>query len=349
MAQKGRHTLAKPFFRRGLDAEIRLGGVPRIAIIGLGLMGSYYLKLLRERLNVKVEAVCDVDPKKLESVNVPRKYRDFVEMLNEGGFDGVIIATPPLYHKDPAIEALRRGYYVMLEKPMAPNLRDALEIYRAAKGRNKLMLSFSLRYHHLYQRVKQRVDELGGVVHQWHIGMGALPSTPWIGKRSVSGGMLAEHGVHVIYYQVWYAGNVEEVYAHTAQVTRGIEIEDSATLIMKHRGGAVSVYMQSWVGGHSWRKWGVQAKLGRVTVEGYLGGEYSISRVGGDVVESGRFEEPPEHMYVEQLRHFVECIENGWRPITNEEDGIAVQQIVEAAYRSVSTAKPIKLPLPEVL
>lgn len=43
----------------------------------------------------------------------------------------------------------------------------------------------------------------------------------------------------------------------------------------------------------------MQAKLGRVTVEGYLGGEYSISRVGGDVVESGRFEEPPEHMYVE--------------------------------------------------
>ena len=66
----------------------------RIAIVGLGLMGSYYLKLLRDVLKTPVEAVCDVDPKRLEEVKAPRKYRDFREMLSEGGFDGVIVATP---------------------------------------------------------------------------------------------------------------------------------------------------------------------------------------------------------------------------------------------------------------
>ena len=43
------------------------------------------------------------------------------------------------------MEALKKGYYVMLEKPMASNLGDALEIYRAAKGLGRLMVSFTLR------------------------------------------------------------------------------------------------------------------------------------------------------------------------------------------------------------
>jgi len=312
-------------------------------------MGLYYARLLREKLGVEVEAVCDIDPKKLEEFNALRRFRDFRKMLEEGGFDGVIVATPPLYHREPTVEALKRGFYVMVEKPLASNLEDALEIYRAAYGKNRLMISFSLRYHHLYQKVKRILeDRLGGVVQQWHVSLGLLPSNPWIGRKRVSGGMLAEHGVHVIYYQVWYAGDVEEVYAHTRRVTTGIDIEDLALMVMKHRGGAVSMYLQSWIGGHRWRKWGVEAEKGRITVEGYLEGEYSVSTSRGDLVEKGVFNEPPEHMYVEQLRHFIECIENGWRPLTNEEDGIVVQQIVEAAYRSSESGKPVKLPLPEL-
>ena len=320
----------------------------KIGIIGLGWMGSLHYKLLRESLGIDVVAVCDIDESRLEEPkkNRVRVYRDYREMLEEGGFDGVIIATPPKFHKEQAIEALKRGFYVLLEKPMAKDLKEAMEIYNIAKGKNRLMIAFSLRFHELYTKIKEYIDqELGDIVYQWHIALGRIPSYPWIGDREFSGGMLNENGVHVLYYQMWYAGEVDEVYATSRTLQQGISIEDNIALYMKHRNGATSVFIQSWSGGHRWRKWGLVALRGRVTVEGYLGGSYTVSRMDGSIVEEKNFDKPIEDMYIAQLKHFIECIENSWRPIVNEEDGIKIQQIVEAAYLSSRESKPIKLPL----
>ncbi len=322
----------------------------RLALVGLGSMGEIHYRLLLERLSDVAElvAVCDVDESRLAepSKRGIRVYRDYHALLSEGGFDGIIIATPPHLHREQSIEALKQGLYVLLEKPMATNLRDALEIYNAAKGKNRLMIAFSLRFHELYQKVKKYLEsELGNVVTQWHIALGKVPPTPWIGKRELSGGMLCENGVHVVYYQMWYAGEVVEVYASSRTLTPGLEIEDNISLTMKHRSGAVSMFIQSWSGGHRWRKWGLVAEKGRVTVEGYLNGDYTVSRSDGTTIESGNFGKPFEEMYINQLRHFIECIANGWRPIVNEENGMAVQQVVEAAYISSREGRPVKLPL----
>ncbi len=319
---------------------------PKIGLIGVGAMGSYLLEILMTRLKDEVEVVaaCDEDKdklKKAEELGVGRLYSDYLELLDKEELDGVIIATPPWLHKEQAIESLKRGLYVLLEKPMATNLNDALEISRHAS--NRLMVAFSLRFHNLYRKVKNYLNsDLGSVVTQWHIALGKVPSTKWIGDIKLSGGMVNENSIHVLYVFYWYAGRVKEVYASTWRLTPNITIEDNAAVMLKHDGGAVSTLIQSWTTSHRWRKWGVQAKEGTVTCEGYLTGEYRISRQG-NMLEEGVFDEPIENIYINELRSFLNSIINNEKPEVNEEDGIHIHKVIDSIYRSSREGKPIQV------
>ncbi len=323
--------------------------VVKLGIVGVGFMGGTLLELLKKEFasRAQVVAVCDVADQALEkarSLGVEKLYKDYDEMLDKESLDAVIVATPPHLHREHAIKALRRGLYVLLEKPMARNLEEAKEI--AAHAGNRLMIAFSLRFHELYQMVKNYLDrELGEVLFQWHVALGKIPPMPWVGKKEISGGMINEHTVHVLYIFRWYAGEVREVIARTWTIQSGIDIEDNAAVTLIHENGAVSQLVQSWSGGHRWRKWGVQAKNGRVTVEDYLVGLYRVSRNDGSVIAEGEFNKPVEHLWINELRAFLDSVENGWKPEPNEVDGLRVQEIVEAIYRSAQSGTVVKLPL----
>ncbi len=319
---------------------------PRIGLVGVGTMGYIHLKLLTTELRdlATVVAVCDVSDdalRRARELGVENLYGDYDEMLERESLDAVIIATPPYLHREQAIKALRKGLYVLLEKPMGVTLEDALEIARYAG--NRLMIAFSLRYHNLYRKVKSYLDDmLGKPLMQWHVAMGRIPPIPWIGDRSRSGGMINENSIHVLYQFYWYAGRVREVFARTWRLTPGVTIEDNAAVTLVHEGGTVSILIHSWTASHRWRKWGLQAERGTVTCEGYLEGEYRIS-CEGRIVEEGRYEEPIEVMYANQLRDFIQSIVNGWKPPVNEEDGLHIHKVINAIYESAARDEPVKI------
>ena len=71
------------------------------------------------------------------------------------------------------------------------------------------------------------------------------------------------------------------------------------------------------------------------------GGVCKISRKG--VVKTCNYPEGIDEMYKMELRYFVECVRDGRRPITNEDDGIRIQAIAEAIYKSAERGEPIDL------
>lgn len=318
----------------------------KVGLIGAGSMGGLHLKLLKTDPRLRevsdLVAVCDVDDaalKRAEGLGVKRLYRDYREMLEREGLDAVIVATPPHLHREQAVEALRKGLYVLVEKPMGVRLEDALDIARHAGGR--VMVAFSLRYHGLYRLVAKYLKEgLGDVVMQWHVALGKVPPTPWVRDPRLSGGMVNENTIHVLYVFYWYAGKVREVFARTWRVRDDVGIEDNALITLTHEGGAASTILHSWSASHRWRKWGLQARNGTVTCEAYLGGPYKVS-IRGEVVAEGDFNEPIEEMYVRQLKHFIDCITSGERPETNEEDGVHIHKVIDAIYRSAREGKPV--------
>ena len=116
----------------------------KLVLIGLGYWGPNLLRTFNN-LGVLYAAV-DFDETKLVKFKSDPVYRDVIfsttwtQYLDIGDIDGFIIATPPHTHYDIAIEALRCGKHVFIEKPMTLNENHAEELKSFAE-KNNLVIS----------------------------------------------------------------------------------------------------------------------------------------------------------------------------------------------------------------
>jgi len=121
-----------------------------IGVVGCGYWGPKHIRVCNEMAEAKLTTVCDVDERKLQqvkaqypNVNVTPKYD---ELLNS--VDAVVIATPVNSHYSLAKKALLHGKHVLIEKPMTPSSREALELIELAENRNLvLMVGHTYQYH----------------------------------------------------------------------------------------------------------------------------------------------------------------------------------------------------------
>src|SRR5258708_278735 len=122
----------------------------RLALIGTGLRGQNHLSLLLRRDDVDIVAVCDVDPRMLDSTKqliaksgkkMPKIYTGnpyaWKDLLKQQELDGVIIATPWEWHKPMIVGALEAGVkYVGTEGMRGIPLEDHWEVVRTAEKQN---------------------------------------------------------------------------------------------------------------------------------------------------------------------------------------------------------------------
>ena len=151
------------------------------AVLGLGNRAEAYLNQLDRHFKnqYQVVAIADIDEAKLAKFqakyNVDPKYvfRGYEEFVKVDKIaDVVIIATLDDQHYIPAIDAIRKGYHIILEKPIAMNLRETLAIAEEAKKRPDLLIGVChvLRHNPFFSTLKEIVDskELGEVINIQH-------------------------------------------------------------------------------------------------------------------------------------------------------------------------------------
>jgi predicted dehydrogenase len=147
----------------------------RIAVLGLGFMGSTHLKALRDLPGVELAAVYSNDERKLSgdltaiqgNLGGPgekmdfsgvRKYRDIEALLADQAIDAVDICLPTDLHEWTAVEALRYGKHVLVEKPMALDGFGADRMLSAARRANRvLMAAHVLRFFPQYTSLGEAV------------------------------------------------------------------------------------------------------------------------------------------------------------------------------------------------
>lgn len=144
----------------------------KLAVLGYGGRGAIYGEYaLTYPDQFKLVAVCDIDDNRLcvpKQHGVPT-FKDYKEFLDAGlEIDLLAICTQDAQHKEHALYALERGYDLLLEKPIAQNKEDCIEICECAKKNNrKVYVCHVLRYSKFYSTVKDIIDsgELGEVVN----------------------------------------------------------------------------------------------------------------------------------------------------------------------------------------
>ncbi|KAM4703143.1 putative oxidoreductase YteT [Rhinophrynus dorsalis] len=151
-----------------------------VLIVGAGGRGMCYPSFAEHfQRRMKIVGVADPRPSAREclrmrhEIDEDKLFEDWKEAAEREKFaDAVIIATPDRLHKDPAIAFARKGYHILLEKPMAVTPEDCIEIVSVCKE-NGVMLAVGhvLRYHPVSQKIKELIDSgvIGDVVHIQHM------------------------------------------------------------------------------------------------------------------------------------------------------------------------------------
>lgn len=202
----------------------------QIGVIGTGSRGRHLLQNIMEVPGVKITALCDIRKKSLkkgkkhagDDVWVTEDYR---ELLAREDVDGVIIATPLHLHGNMAVDALYAGKDVLVEKTMAYDIPQVIEMRKAVRETGRLLqVGHQRRYSPLYQKVLQiiRNGEIGQVTNiraQWHRNgdwrrkvkdpkMEELIN--WRLYRDYSGGLTTELATHQIHVVNWLLGEVPD-------------------------------------------------------------------------------------------------------------------------------------------
>ena len=228
------------------------------ALIGAGLFGEQHARAYQRHPAVAFEVVCDLDPARAEIIatryGARRWTTDLGAVLDDSTIQAVSVATPDHAHRDVAIACLRAGKHVLLEKPLATNLQDALAIAAVAgRSSGKLMLDFHNRLNppmvaardavaagqlgqpsYVYARLSNRLD-----VPQQMLGWSKHSSALWF---------LGSHMIDVV---CWILGERPiRVYAlkrDSVLSARGIPTADFHIAVLEFPSGVVATFEHAWI------------------------------------------------------------------------------------------------------
>ncbi len=231
-----------------------------IGVIGAGMIGKQHLANFVGDRRTRVLWVADIDPAALDyaaSHFGPKHLtNDYRELLADPAVDAVVVATPPSEHTRQAIDSLRAGKHVMLEKPMAPTLSEARRVLAEANRRPDLLITdCSCRHARLnpkFAKVKQIIESgvLGDVyfIHHNSVnrqGRGGLeynPPAKWFLDRAIAGGgPMYDWGVYDLSFHLGVLGEPRFLRAAGGFCVNGLDRVDPGTPVftVEEHGGAL--------------------------------------------------------------------------------------------------------------
>jgi UDP-N-acetyl-2-amino-2-deoxyglucuronate dehydrogenase len=170
-------------------------------------------------------------------------YRDVLDAVRP---DVVHVCTPHDTHVPIAVDALERGIHVLLEKPVAHTIAAAERLVAAAKDHPGVKVGVCLqnRYNAPVRALRSMAKGIRGASATvlWHRDAAYYADRPWRGQKARSGGgLLINQALHTVDLLQWLLGDVIEVRGRAHRyVLEGIDVEDTADVLLTHTGGTRS-------------------------------------------------------------------------------------------------------------
>lgn len=116
----------------------------RVGLIGCGGRGRSLLKMFQKDPSCRIAAICDVDQGRLGETGhslapAPDTYTDYRRLLDRKDIDAVIVATPDHWHAIPALQAIRAGKDVYLEKPVGHTVKEGAFLVEEAARSDRII------------------------------------------------------------------------------------------------------------------------------------------------------------------------------------------------------------------
>lgn len=337
----------------------------RIAMVGCGEIALQNSKAIKAAPNTTIVHAMDLDirlAKRLAALYEAPSTTNFEEVLANKEVEAVFLAVPHHLHAPMAIQAMKAGKHVIVEKPMANNVADCEKMIEVAHETGQILsVCYCQRYSPPLIRAKELIDKgavgrilgtsitFGQVRNEsyWTVGFTGRAKTDWRGSREkAGGGVLIMNLCHTLDYFRHLTGlEIKQIFAEYATLTHPVEVEDIVSATYQYLGGGIGTLCGSThvVGARmdEERIWGSE---GQIVLRPIL---KFCSQRAIDGYSANRWHEvkdlPPPREREIFVQRFAEAVRAGKTPEVSAEDGLAVQRIIEAAYVSQQKAQPMEV------
>ena len=218
-----------------------MGEVLRVALVGYGLAGRvFHAPLLRATPGLALHTVVSSDAGKVHA-DLPdvRVVADPQATFDDPAIDLVVIASPNVTHAPLAMTALRAGRHVVVDKPFAIDLREALEVAAAARASGRLLGVFHNRRWDADFLALRALIEAGtlGDIAEVHSHFDRFrPTVPdrWRERAGPGAGLWLDLGPHLVDQAVQLFGLPDAVQADIAIQRTGAEVDDYFHVVLRY-------------------------------------------------------------------------------------------------------------------
>ncbi|MCC8196984.1 MAG: Gfo/Idh/MocA family oxidoreductase [Ruminococcus sp.] len=233
----------------------------RLGIIGIGNMGSGHAKSVSSGQcpDFELEAVADINPKRLEwakeNLGEIQIFDSAEKMLDSGCIDACIVSVPHYDHPKYAIECMKCGIHVMVEKPAGVYMKQVKEMNQEADKHPDVVfgMMFNQRTNCIYRKMRElvqsgkygRIRRTNWIITNWYRPQAYYDSGDWRATWSgEGGGVLINQCPHQLDLWQWICRMPVSVQAHMCfGQWHNIEVEDDVTVYAEYENGATGVFV----------------------------------------------------------------------------------------------------------
>ena len=302
----------------------------KIAVLGLGFMGSTHLKALKSVPDAMLAAIMSNDERAREGdlsgvqgnlggpgesydFSAVKRYRDPLEVMADPDIEAVDICLPTFLHAPVALQALQAGKHVLVEKPMALTGEEAEGLLKEARKRDRVLMSAQvLRFFPQYRALRDTLPTLGATQNVLFRRRCAAPAwSKWLQDKAKSGGGVFDLLIHDLDMALWLFGVPQRISASgTEDLARGVDILN-ATLF--YPTGLKVTITGGW---HHPKSFPFSMEYTVVCEGGTI--EYSSAGRPPTLYSEDGSEKPlelaTEDGYVEEIKYFVKCAQANQQP-----------------------------------
>ncbi|HLS80651.1 MAG TPA: Gfo/Idh/MocA family oxidoreductase [Steroidobacter sp.] len=338
----------------------------RFAVVGCGRVAkNHFEAIARHSERAELTAVCDTNPHCLAaSVNATKVpgYESLYELLDARVADAIVLCTPTGQHPSQTVQIAERGVHVVTEKPMATRWSDGLRMVKACDDAGVHLFVVKQNRRNATLRLLKSAVESGrfGRIYSvvinvfWSRPQAYYDSAKWRGTWEFDGGALMNQASHYVDLVDWLIGPVESVQAYVATLARNIQVEDTATVALRWRSGALGsinvtmlTYQKNFEGSITIIGEKGTARVGGVAVNEIQKWEFADSRPEDENVASASYETTSVYGFGHPLYYdnVISTLRGEAEPETDGREGLRSLEILIASYLSARDGRRVALPL----
>ena len=309
-----------------------------VAVIGTGFWGKNHARVYKELAETELVAICDIDSQRAKTVADQfgaKPYTSAAQMLRNKDIEAVSVCTWSTALAKEATRAVQAGRHVLVEKPMAANVKQAENLLKKTEKEGvHLTVGFLMRFIPGLQHIKKAVQDKtigelvcasGKRVSQWPERIGDV-------------GVVKDTAIHDIDVMLHlFNEDPIAVYAKTGNM-RHIRYEDYAQIMLTFKGGKSAFIESNWLTPYKTRTLIATGSEAIMNLD-YISQELTVENAKETLKPRYPMQEPLKL----ELQHFAKCIMKKDEPLITGLDGLKALRIAESALKSSATGRIVKL------